>query len=107
MLMKKNEKWVRYPIYEFEIPDDQSTIRRQIFCVGETKNREYLIMGVFSWKYYMDNGERFYMGPKFLSRYAVNRITKEIIQERYQVDGWWIYNEEFESFIQNNKIVLE
>ena len=64
-------------------------------------------MGVFSWKYYMDNGERFYMGPKLLSRYAVNRITKEIIQERYQVDGWWIYNEEFESSIQNNKIVLE
>ena len=107
LLTVYNSEWVRYPIYEFEIPDDQSSIRRQIFCVGETKNREYLIMGVFSWKYYIDNGERFYMGPKFLSRYAVNRITKEIIQERYQVDGWWIYNEEFESFIQNNKIVLE
>ena len=64
-------------------------------------------MGVYSWKYYMDNGERFYMGLKFLSRYAVNRITKEIIQERYQIDGWWIYNEKYEDLIQNDSLIYK
>ena len=37
-----NAEWVRYPVYEFEIPDDTLPIRRQIVCIGETRDREWL-----------------------------------------------------------------
>ena len=97
-----NAEWVRYPVYEFEIPDDTLPIRRQIVCIGETRDREWLFLGVCLWKYYTEEEERVYRMPKYDSRYAVNRVTKEIVQERYKSDGWWIYNEDTERFVKKN-----
>ena len=42
--------------------------------------------------------------PKYDSRYAVNRVTKEIVQERYKSDGWWIYNEDYEEIVKKQLI---
>lgn len=91
-----NAEWVRYPVYEFEIPNDTLPIRRQIACIGETRDGEWLFFGVCLWKYYTEGEERVYMMPIYDSRYAVNRLTKEIVQERYKSDGWWIYNGDYE-----------
>ncbi len=99
-----NAEWVRYPVYEFEIPDDTLPIRRQIVCIGETRDREWLFLGVCLWKYYTEEEERVYRMPKYDSRYAVNRVTKEIVQERYKSDGWWIYNEDYEEIVKNQLI---
>ena len=99
-----NAEWVRYPVYEFEIPDDTLPIRRQIVCIGETRDREWLFFGVCLWKYYTEEEERVYRMPKYDSRYAVNRFTKEIVQERYKSDGWWIYNEDYEEIVKKQLI---
>lgn len=99
-----NAEWVRYPVYEFEIPDDTLPIRRQIVCIGETRDREWLFFGVCLWKYYTEEEERVYRMPKYDSRYAVNRVTKEIVQERYKSDGWWIYNEDYEEIVKKQLI---
>jgi hypothetical protein len=99
-----NAEWVRYPVYEFEIPDDTLPIRRQIVCIGETRDREWLFLGVCLWKYYTEEEERVYRMPKYDSRYAVNRVTKEIVQERYKSDGWWIYNEDYEEIVKKQLI---
>ena len=99
-----NAEWVRYPVYEFEIPDDTLPIRRQIVCIGETRDREWLFLGVCLWKYYTEEEERVYRMPKYDSRYAVNRGTKEIVQERYKSDGWWIYNEDYEEIVKKQLI---
>ena len=95
-----NAEWVRYPVYEFEIPDDTLPIRRQIVCIGETRDREWLFFGVCLWKYYTEEEERVYRMPKYDSRYAVNRITKEVVQERYKSNRWWIYNEDYEQIAE-------
>lgn len=102
-----NAEWVRYPVYEFEIPDDTLPIRRQIVCIGETRDREWLFFGVCLWKYYTEEEERVYRMPKYDSRYAVNRVTKEIVQERYKSDGWWIYNEDYEEIVKKPLIYKE
>lgn len=99
-----NAEWVRYPVYEFEIPDDTLPIRRQIVCIGETRDREWLFLGVCLWKYYTEEEERVYRMPKYDSRYTVNRVTKEIVQERYKSDGWWIYNEDYEEIVKKQLI---
>lgn len=99
-----NAEWVRYPVYEFEIPDDTLPIRRQIVCIGETRDREWLFFGVCLWKYYTEEEERVYRMPKYDSRYAVNRVTKEIVQERYKSNGWWIYNEDYEEIVKKQLI---
>lgn len=99
-----NAEWVRYPVYEFEIPDDTLPIRRQIVCIGETRDREWLFLGVCLWKYYTEEEERVYRMPKYDSRYAVNRVTKEIVQERYKSNGWWIYNEDYEEIVKKQLI---
>ena len=99
-----NAEWVRYPVYEFEIPDDTLPIRRQIVCIGETRDGEWLFFGVCLWKYYTEEEERVYRMPKYDSRYAVNRVTKEIVQERYKSDGWWIYNEDYEEIVKKQLI---
>lgn len=44
-----NNEWVRYPVYEFEIPNDTFPIRRQIVCIGQIWDREWLILGVCLW----------------------------------------------------------
>ena len=61
-----NAEWVRYPVYEFEIPDDTLPIRRQIVCIGETRDREWLFFGVCLWKYYTEEEERVYRMPKYI-----------------------------------------
>ena len=94
-----NAEWVRYPVYEFEIPDDTLPIRRQIVCIGETRDREWLFLGVCLWKYYTEEEERVYRMPKYDSRYAVNRVTKEIVQERYKSDR----SEEHTSELQSQR----
>ncbi len=95
-----NAEWVRYPVYEFEIPNDTLPIRRQIACIGETRDGEWLFFGVCLWKYSTEGEERKYMMPKYDSRYAVNRFTKEIVQERYKSNRWWIYNEDYEQIAE-------
>ena len=74
---------VRYPAYEFELPNNLNNIRRQIFCRGETEDGNYYIFSFYSWHYYYNNeGQREYTHANYVSSYAVNRITKKIIQER-------------------------
>ena len=51
LLTVYNSEWVRFPIYEFEIPDDQSSIRRPNFlCRGDKR-----IGNISSWEFFHGN----------------------------------------------------
>lgn len=95
-------EWINCPIYEFELPNETIPIRRQIFCVGETKDGNYLVLGLFAWNYTEGkDGQRIYTHANFASRYAVNRITKEIIQERDRDEnGDMIYDSRYDKFFR-------
>ena len=104
-----NSEWINCPIYEFELPNETIPIRRQIFCVGETKDGNYLVLGLFAWNYTEGkDGQRIYTHANFASRYAVNRITKEIIQERDRDEnGDMIYDSRYDKFFSENALVYK
>ena len=95
---------VRYPAYEFELPNNLNNIRRQIYCYGETKDGNYFIFFFFSWHYFYNEGQREYTHANYVSSYAVNRITQEIIQERVDDDTKpeYIASQEFMDIVGMN-----
>ena len=103
-----NSEWIRCPIYEFELPGDR-LIRRQIFCIGESKDGDYLVLGLFIWNYTEgEDGERIYTHANFASRYAVNRITKEIIRERGEDEnGDTIYDSRYDKYFLADELVYK
>lgn len=40
---------IRYPTFEFDMPNNRNHTRVQIFCNGESENGEYLDLGVYVW----------------------------------------------------------
>jgi hypothetical protein len=40
---------IRYPTFEFDMPNNRNHTRVQIFCNGESENGEYLDLGVYIW----------------------------------------------------------
>lgn len=104
-----NSEWIRCPIYEFELPNEMLPIRRQIFCIGESKDGNYLVLGLFSWNYTEgEDGERIYTHANFASRYAVNRITKEIIEERDEDENDdMIYDSRYRKYFLADELVYK
>lgn len=104
-----NSEWISCPIYEFELPDEKLPIRRQIFCIGESKDGDYLVLGLFSWNYTEgEDGQRIYTHANFASRYAVNRVTKEIIQERDEDENSdTIYDSKYDKYFLANELVYK
>ena len=73
------------------------------------KDGDYLVLGLFIWNYTEEeDGERIYTHANFASRYAVNRITKEIIEERDEDEnGDMIYDSRYDKFFSENALVYK
>ena len=66
-------------------------------------------LGLFAWNYTEgEDGQRIYTHANFASRYAVNRITKEIIQERDQDEnGDMIYDSRYDKYFLADELVYK
>ena len=78
--------------------------KKQIYCYGETKDGNYFIFSFYSWHYFYNEGQREYTHANYVSSYAVNRITQEIIQERVDDDTKpeYIASQEFMDIVGMN-----
>ena len=103
---------IRYPTFEFDMPNNRNHTRVQIFCNGESENGEYLDLGVYVWtpseSFHSDGIELVYERAELYSYFLVNRITKEIIQQRdNDEEGYWVFDSRYHNFFLENAFVYK
>ena len=97
----------RYPVYQFQFPDNPLHTTIQLYCRGEVGM--YLIFSLYRWNYFeSEEGVFIPSHANFTSDYAINRQTKEIIVERVsneETDYLWEYNDAFAELFRENELV--
>ena len=89
-------------VYVYQFPEDQEfPCVRNFSCRGMTEDQEYYIFADYT-DYYTHGYEPVFTHYQYLTSYAVNRETGEVLREREwsDIECEWLYNEEYKKAIK-------
>ena len=89
-------------VYVYQFPEDQEfPCVRNFSCRGMTEDQEYYIFADYT-DYYTHGYEPVFTHYQYLTSYAVNRETGEVLREREwsDIECEWLYNEEYKKAVK-------
>ena len=89
-------------VYVYQLPEDQTfPCVRNFSCKGMTEDNKYYIFADYT-DYYTHGYEPVFTHYQYLTSYAVNRETGEVLREREwrDIECEWLYNEEYKKAVK-------